>query len=117
MKEHPDTAKIEAMIRALGYDADNHWIKVTHFTKGRIDFFFIKEVKTKIHLIFQPDNFGRVLRAEPECTELRISKHADTVYPKFTAKGAPRTSCGVGVVFDNEQVIEMGNFLRNLETA
>ncbi len=117
MGVHVDEAKFEAMVRGLGYHADNHWVKMTRFTKGRIDFCFIKEVTSKMHLIFHPNNFGRVLSANPNSETIRISKHADTGYPRYSASDAPPTSCGVGVIFKNGELSQVGNFLRNMETA
>ncbi|MEO1475327.1 MAG: hypothetical protein AAFS13_03010 [Pseudomonadota bacterium] len=117
MSENMNSGVIEANLRAMDYVVDKRSSGLVHFSKSKIDFYFAKTTEGHLHFIFHPDLFGRILRTQPKCREIRISKSNEMAYPNYFAEDGARTSCGVGMYFSNDRWGDCKTMIKSMETA
>ena len=117
MGMNANAGQIEANLRVMHYAVDTSIPELTYFSKGKIDFYFVRETVGHLHFVFNPDLLGRILRSQPKCRDIRISKNNRMNYPNYFAEDGARTSCGVGVTFSNDKWADCKIMLKSMETA
>lgn len=109
---HPETRRIEAEFSSRGYRVEDRWVKLSHFEKRSVDFYFVKENAKKLKLIFDPALKGAVDASLSPPQQAETALHADMHYPRPVG-GQP--SAGIGVTF--KTVEELLDFVTTLEGA